>query len=180
MDAYKKITAIVLAGLLICSCAEEPAILPDPLDNLSEKERSLLGNWRYQGITIQDIDFPFASFALEPSRDQNDAGGVNSQLQRRGVNYSMERTYQLRWVDRGTYELGTEGDPNWQPNFGSWQISGDTLIHNPGLAYETKYLLGITGDFITRYSMRYMSSNGETWSPEDTVLFIERFVRDFD
>ncbi len=143
----------------------------------------LIGVWQYTSISVDGYDFLFASNNLEPGEYKDALGGERAELARRHIKYFEDGTYQLQWADRGDYSLGTEGDPNWQPSFGYYQLNeaGDSLIHNKGLPYETFYLLSIDGKQMLRTSQRYMSENSteygsrDLWRRGNIVEFTEVF-----
>ena len=165
--------------LLMGSCKQSPEDLPNPYSHLDENKKALIGTWQHSLIVANGIQFKVATSQMELSQDKNAAGGNRAELGKRMIYYAPEGTYQLRWVERGDYTLGTEGDPNWQPNFGYWQLSGDTLYHNRGTTYQQRYVVGISGDALERVSMRYMSEAnlGANWSPGDTVSQTEFFIK---
>ena len=141
-----------------------------------------MGLWNYLSVRVKDSDTDFinASIFMEPNFDSP----KRTDLDNRQVYFSAEKTYQLRWKDRGYYELGTSGDPNWQPSFGYWQFNKneDSLIFNKGQFYETRYALTMANGFMNRRSNRYMSSNfpgsgTPLWSAGDTILYKEYFIK---
>ncbi len=168
-----------LAALIICiGCVNEPESLPDPLSQLSEKEIELCKTWTYKQIMAKGNFYFFADANMELAVDINDVGGNRAQLFRRNIYYSPSGTYQLRWIERGDYELGTVGDPNWQPNFGYWELSGDTLYHNKGAYYQQKYYIEITDSTFRRRSTRYMSESYflAEWEMKEWVDQTEFFI----
>ena len=155
--------------------------------NINEFEKKLIGDWRYEYIEVNGIRMEFADENLNASNSKSAIyGGERSVLSRRWINYSVERNYQLRW-NRSTYQLGTDGDPNWQPNFGAWELNetGDKLIHNKGQAYSVTYTLSFSNnrgyEQLIRISERYMSLNSlspqNAWKAGDVVTFMEVFRR---
>ena len=171
-----------LVALNLWACNQEPTDLPRIQDHLTLEENLLVGTWVYTDVVVDDQFKPFASPVMEFNGNRGGVGGNRADLFRRKINYSADGTYQLQWVERGDYDLGTEGDPNWQPNFGSWTIRNDSLIHNQGQFYETKYRFNVSEIVFTRTSDRYMSEpdHNDGWSAGDTVIFIENFERVLD
>ena len=122
---------------------------------------------------------------MEPFRDDSE----RSDIDRRRMYFSADKNYQTRWIDRGTYSLGTEGDPNWQPGFGYWQYDEglELLICNKGLPYEFRYKVTIqsNGLELIRECDRFMSSSynnpnnssDPSWSRSETVKYVETFVK---
>lgn len=94
-------------------------------------------------------------------------------------------TYELKWVDRGDYQLCTDGDPNWQPSFGYFRSASnlDSIIHNSGLPYQEAYKISLDGDTLVREHRRYMSidaiehNNLAYWSAGQYLNYREVFVR---
>lgn len=186
MANYSKFSLIVVGVIVAVSCdynSVEPPINPE--SNLSDFEQSLLGTWQYLDIKTANATHTYADANSEPGSDLlRSFIGIRAELERRRVNYSRDRMYQLRWIDRGNYELGTEGDPNWQPNYGSWyhDPATDSVTHNIGLHYSIKYKITINGDLMERVSLRYMSSENDNrlnrnWQQGDSILFVENFIR---
>ena len=169
-------------ALLILGCNSIDQIKPE--SSLSEIEQSMVGNWRYLEIEANGSIYYFADYYLEPGTQIVTTIGQRTALTRKYINYSDVKTYQLRWVDRGNYQLGTDGEANWQPNYGSWTYDeeSDSLVHNKGLYYNVKYKVSVNGNRMTRTSLRVMTSDydeflGRTWNNGDTVLFREKFIR---
>lgn len=191
MESFIKYSLPVALLLWLTSCIEEPQNTPDPIDALTDMEEKLVGNWVYDHILIESISNPeffppihnHTTNRLEPRfSDLNGNGGEGARLFRRLVEYDKEKIYQLQWLNRGEYELGTEGDPNWQPNFGYWKINesneGVFLVHNNASPYETRYrIIGVDENKLVRQSVRYMSEAGHIHEIGDSVLFTETFIR---
>ena len=172
--------------LLLSGCNEFPTV-PDPLEGFSETEQMLLGTWSYRSVIVKEEEFVWATSEMEPGNVKATLGGERAELFRRKVNYSTEKTYQLQWIDRGNYELGTSGEPNWQPKFGSWYLNAaqDSLIHNGGTTSETAYAINFSLGTFSRTSVRYMSTdlyfNGSyLWREGEWVEFTEVFQRDIE
>lgn len=182
METYRKLkwfSLFALITLVISAC--EKKVEPTP----TISKTSLEGHWRYDNISAVGYSFIFASTNLEPGQFKDALGGERAELARRRIQYFDDGTYQLQWADRGDYSLGTEGDPNWQPSYGYYQINeaGDSLFHNKGLPYETLYIISFEGNQMIRTSQRYMSVNSKEyssvylWQRGDVVMFKEHFER---
>ena len=184
MGNYSK--SIVLSMVLFFGCQSEPEPLPTTKAELSELEALLTGTWTYRQIDIvgSSASFVWADAVMELGFDYNAMGGNRADLFRRNIHYSVDGTYQLRWTERGDYTLGTEGDPNWQPNFGYWELDGDSLIHNRGAWYEQRYFVTLSDSVLTRRHARYMSKGnadeggylGAFWRPGEYLDQIEIFT----
>lgn len=169
------ILAILLMPLFSCEKEEEPIIIED--------QNPLIGIWQYREIIVNDYGYYLASNTLEPGQYKDNLGGERAELARRYIQYFADGTYQLQWADRGDYSLGTEGDPNWQPSYGYYQLNeaGDSLYHNKGLPYECHYSIKWENEQMYRSSRRYMSTNSTEYSPLDRwrrgniVEFVEHF-----
>lgn len=172
----------ILILLIFTGCADDPAPLPDIDSGLTEEELQLSRTWQYNFINADtEEEFVYATSQMEPSKNRNTAGGNRSDLFRRRIRYFTDGTYQLQWSERGDYSLGTEGDPNWQPSYGYWELNGNQLIHNKGLPYETTYTVNVTQDEFIRTHNRYMSvpfsNNGQViWSRGEYVTYIEYLI----
>lgn len=175
MENYFKVSVALIFSIALLSCQEDPVFEQDSNQSLSEKERLLCKNWQYLKITIYSTDYKSATEFLEPLEKEN---SFRDELKRRQINYGMDRRYQLQWRDRGRYQLGTDGDPNWQPNTGFWQLNEteDSLIHNQSMGYAAKYHFYVSEDTLIRKSFRHMSQAGPTWFPDEEILFTETFV----
>lgn len=188
MVKYIKILSLIAASALLNSCNNntvEPQGSPDA--DLSDFEKSMTSTWKYLQIETEGVIYKHADRYLEPGgQGLVSTQGKRTELDRRRINYSSDKTYQLLWVDRGNYELGAANEPNWQPNFGFWYYypETDSVIHNYGLHYQIKYKITVDGNLLTRKSIRYMSSenspaNGlnRPWQKGDRVEFVEKFAR---
>jgi len=183
METYFKLVCLVLI-FLPGGCKEEVEVPPAYASLISPEEIQLSGEWQYESITVGGNSFSLADRFLTPAPQdkKTQAGGERAILSRRRVNYSQEHTYQLRW-NRSEYQLGTYGDSNWQPDFGTWMIiktaNGDSLIHNDQLHYRTAYSIEFLGKKMIRTSRRYMSGTFNTglWQAGETLEFREVFVR---
>ncbi len=171
------IKTLLLICLFLVSCSQEPDELPNWEESLTENELLLVGTWDYESINVAGEYKPFASPEMEVYGNRGAVGGNRADLFRRKIQYAMDGTYQLQWVERGDYVLGTEGDPNWQPSFGSWQLIDNTLIHNPGQYYEARYDVSLSQTNFTRSAYRFMSAPGENnrWLIGDTIMYVENF-----
>ncbi|MEQ8239854.1 MAG: hypothetical protein RIA69_11615 [Cyclobacteriaceae bacterium] len=178
MESVIKLNFIGLL-LALTACVEEPEQLPNVNDNLSEEEAALVGTWQYVSIDANGVQFRIATAQMELSQDKNAAGGNRAEIEKRRVYYAPDGTYQLRWLERGDYTLGTLDHPNWQPNFGFWQLSNDTLYHNRGATHAQSYLITLSRDKLSRSSHRYMSEalTGANWNAGDIVLQEEQFIK---
>ena len=177
MESFIKHFAALIIMVVITSCIDEASHEPYDNEVLSDRERRITGNYRYGSITANgDGPTLMADFNMEPLYVKT---SLRQELPRREIQYNRSRNYQLQWTDRGEYQLGTDGDKNWQPNFGYWHITldGDSLIHNAGQPYETRYRLYTTEDGFVRVHVRYMSEDGPSWSAGDEVVFAEHFIR---
>ena len=183
MEDYIKLL-LVSSALFVAVTACQNTPVPEPIDNLTGFEKSLVGSWRYHEIEINGMKYQHADYFLEPGTKIVSTIGKRTELSRKLVNYAPEKTYQLRWVDRGNYQLGTEGELNWQPSYGSWYHNPETdsVIHNIGLFYSVAYKITINSFQMTRISKRVMASDydmflGRPWDKGDTVVFREVFYR---
>jgi len=143
-------------------------------------EKSIIGTWRYDYIIAANTKFELANSTMELSSSTDETGGNRGFIFRRRIAYLPNGTYQLRWIERGDYQLGTEGDPNWQPAYGYWSIKDGKLIHNPGTFYETIYDFTIEPNLLTKSSSRYMSKSLAPyflWDTGDEITQTEVFVR---
>ena len=165
--------------MLLGSCIEQPDELPEINAFRTETELSLIKTWEYQHIDVSDSRYTLANSRMELGSDRNRLGGNRADIRKRRIVYYDNGTYQLKWIERGDYSLGTDGDPNWQPNFGSWELHGNRLIHNKGHYYETEYTVSITDDSFSRTSIRYMSEQliGARWEIGDEIQQTEVFRR---
>lgn len=178
MVRYFNILLVLLSSTLL-NCTEDPEINPE-VNPLSAKEALLSQKWQYALIRVQGITTVIAEPNSEPVVNMS---SVRQEIKRRWISYARDKNYQLQWDDRGNYTLGTEGDPNWQPNFGYWHLTEneDSLIHNAGQHYETRYKITIEGNRMTRASRRYMSNNLENigtihWQEGDWLIYTEEFI----
>jgi hypothetical protein len=172
---------VLLSGFLGCETQEG---FTSSDNNLSDFENSLIGNWQYVSIEVAGNQFNYADQFTEPGFLLLTSIGQRAEIERRMINYGADKLYQLRWTDRGKYQLGTEGDSNWQPNFGYWHNVPETnrVFHNEGLYYSVEYTISFSNNLMTRVSARVMSSdfdagNGRLWNKGDTVTFKEVFQR---
>lgn len=178
----RSIKLLVLVLILAACQDDEEVSAPEP-------RKAMVGLWQYDHIIVEDILVtPFADNKMEPGSFKGNLGGERAEINRRRVRYYEDGTYQLLWLDRGAYELGTDGDPNWQPSFGMYRTNQgeDSLIHNSPLFYAQAYSLSFNGDTLIRTSYRYMSSNSRDnnsgasanlWRSGDTVKYQEVFHR---
>ena len=159
--------------VLITGC--EVSDVQPKYEHLTDIESMLAREWRYDRIEINGDIYRAATEQMEiVTFDVS----LRDHLIRRKIAYLETKTYQLKWVDRGEYMLGTDGQPNWQPSYGAWSFNavGDSLFHNKGTAYEVGYKISLSEREFTRTSERYMSISGPTWNAGDEVLFIEFFT----
>jgi|GEM_PF-7083937 len=171
----------ILLFLASCSQEEEPSA---PAQN-----QGIVGLWEYESIRVEDsLETPYANDKMEPGQYKGSLGGERAEINRRRIRYYADGTYQLLWLDRGAYELGTEGEPNWQPSFGFYlgNSSGDSLYHNRNLYYQCSYSIRLENNQLIRESKRYMSTNSSTynsapyhglWRRGNEVKFVEVFRR---
>lgn len=166
-------------ALIVVACGTNPEPLPDFNAELTDQEKLLVGTWQYEQVVANGVQFRLATYEMELSQDKNNAGGNRSELKKRRIHYSSDGTYQLRWVERGDYALGTEGEPNWQPNFGYWQIVDDSLYHNRGTTYKKSYAILIVSNTLERSTLRFMTQRnlGANWDQGDTVPQTEYFIK---
>jgi len=175
---------LLITGLGLFSCEENT--IPDTPRGISEK-KSLLTNtvWRYQLVFIDNEIFTYsqADQTMEPFCGAVRA--IRDLVFKRRINYTDDNSYQLLWENRGEYNLGTEGDENWQPRFGGYKFieEENILIHNPNLPTETIYQIELSEDQLIRTSLRTMSKGSPNccglypdYNAGDEVLFIEKFV----
>ena len=180
MVAYR--TFLIGLALLLVSCAEDSIDLPEEPKKISNP---VLGTWQYVDVEVEGIHYPFANLVMEPGFNKSGLGGERAELERRRIQYFADGTYELKWVDRGDYQLGTDGDPNWQPSYGNYRLSAeeDSLYHNKGLDYEVAYTLSRSGDTLMRRHRRYMSKDGfngsgvQVWWVANRRNYTETFVR---
>lgn len=167
----------IIIILFLLACSEDPTELPVINDGLTELERQLVGTWQYEKVIVSGREYFFADSQMELGTNRNQLGGNRADLIRRKIVYYSNGTYQLKWSERGDYTLGTEGESNWQPSFGNWQIIGNTLIHNRGFFYETRYTLLFNGSQMTKISDREMTKAhfGAFWLENETVTQTEIF-----
>lgn len=167
----------IVVGMIGYGCSNDAEVLPNPNDLLSEKEILLCRSWAYVSVQVSDREYTHADPNMELGTDRAQLGGNRADLIRRYIVYHTNGTYQLKWAERGDYQLGTIDTENWQPNFGYWQLDGDMLIHNPGLFYETEYSIDVTEKTFSRTSSRYMNEafQGAVWSVGETVTQTELF-----
>ena len=171
---------VFLVAAFACSDSVDPY---SPPDQFTEKEKELIGLWNYRFIRVKDFasEFYKASMSMEPNTESSKRADLDNRL----VYFSKDKTYQLRWKDRGFYELGTKGDPNWQPSFGYWELnsSEDSLIFNRGQYYEKRFkIVTLDNSQLTRESDRFMSStfshpNFPSWSRGDWIKYKEYFIK---
>ena len=179
MANYYKIIILTLFVVFGSCETPEPEEIPSVNSDLSNIELNLINIWQYDSI-VGDSNrrFIVANGQLEVGINRNGLGGNRADLFRRRIKYFNNKTYQLQWTERGEYDLGTENEPNCQPNFGFWHIEGDTLIHNSGMFYETKYHIQIEGKNLIRSSIRFMSGCETCYYLQgDVIPFIEYFQR---
>ena len=112
MVKYINKFSLLIAVILFISCKNntvEPQGSPDA--HLSDFEKSMTSTWRYLQIETEDVIYKHADRYSEPGGlGLVSTQGKRTELERRRINYSIDKTYQLLWVDRGNYELGTEND----------------------------------------------------------------------
>ena len=165
-------------AIVVCSCAKDPEELPELNSSNTAIEELLTQTWQYEEIEAADSRYELASSEMELGSDRNALGGNRADISKRRIVYYSNGTYQLKWIERGDYSLGTVGDPNWQPNFGTWELDNNTLIHTKGLFYETTYTVSLSESSFRRTSTRYMSEQltGARWEPEEYVQQTEIFT----
>jgi len=170
------LTKIIIVLMVIFSCTQVEN--PVPENGYSDTEKKLFGTWQYQFIAVGNQEFTLAEFDLNPRKTKT---SERQELFRRRIYYGDTFTYQLRFIDRGDYQLGTENTENFQPEFGAFVLDeeNDSLIHNAGTVYETRYAftLDASGKNFTRTSFRYMSGDGPNWNPGQYVIFKEVFTK---
>ncbi|MFY0627255.1 MAG: hypothetical protein JXR07_13225 [Reichenbachiella sp.] len=179
MVNYFKYSIICFLSFLL-ACEETPVEPLNHLDTLTETERSFVGTWTYISIIAAGETYLYADPYMEfNGNGRASLGGNRADLFRRKIKYSDDHTYQIQWVERGDYALGTEDSQNWQPNFGTWEVEGDSLIHNASLYYEVKYNYAFSGNNFSRSSKRYMTepAGSGAWQATDTISFVERFIK---
>lgn len=176
-----KYLLVLLIFLGACAESDSP-IEPSPA-------KGIVGLWQYEYLVVADsLETPFANNRMEPGTYKGTLGGERAEINRRQVRYFKDGTYQLLWLDRGSYQLGTEDSPNWQPSYGLYQVSAgdDSLWHNAPFYYAYPYSIRIDGDTLIRTSQRYMSSNSRDfsgapfqslWNSGDRVEYKEVFIR---
>ena len=175
-----------LGSITLHGCNDEIELTGVNSYERSEKERLLSDvQWRYvtNGIKFQrfggDVQ-PWNMFDeyLEP------VGGLafRNRITKRGVKYDLEMMYQLRWSNRGEYNLGYPESSNWQPKVGTWKLddTGNILIHNPHMEFEQRYtILELTSNKFVRVHQRFMRTSlnqGSVQFPAGTIVtFIEEF-----
>lgn len=180
MVRYIKLFSLLF---ILGACTEDTDVsAPEPIP-------AIVGLWQYDHIIVEDILVtPLADNKMEPGTFKGNLGGERAEINRRRVRYYEDGTYQLLWLDRGAYELGTDGDPNWQPSYGMYRCNAgeDSLFHNLPLHYQQAYALSFEADTLIRTSYRYMSSysrnnnNGAAtnlWREGDIVKYQEVFYR---
>jgi len=174
------IKILIFFLIVTLACEPAPELIPDYSENLSEEKKAILGTWRYEYVAVGSTKFEFADNTMELSLGAGDVGGNRAFLFRRRIAYLPDGTYQLRWIERGDYQLGTEGDPNWQPSFGYWEIIDGKLVHNPKTFYETVYEYSVSESALRKTFERYMSLeyiNLGAWNAGDTVRQSEVFIK---
>lgn len=181
MANYSRI--LVLLCLLSACELDQNSSLAEP------KAEGIIGTWQYHELFVADVmRTPFANNLMEPGIWKGDLGGERAEINRRQIRYYEDGSYQITWLDRGAYELGTEGTPNWQPGFGTFRLKadGDSLIHNALTPSAYDYAIELKGDTLVRTSLRYMSSYSSqfsgsfytgAWNVGDYVKYQEIFVR---
>lgn len=144
------------------------------VEDLTEREKEIVGLWRYDKIFAKRNEYEFADRDNEPTFIRNQS----RILARRYIRYTEEKVYELVWFEPfGRYQLGTEDHPSWQPDFGAWKIEGSKLTHNASSDYEVLYNVQISNNSMGRTYQRIMSSNTADWSAGDTLVITETFVR---
>ncbi len=181
-----------LLALLLCftfvSC-EESVDAPRYTVDQTDVEALLTSTWKYKALYVDGEYFIAADSVMNPAKgDLNRFGGARAYLFRREIQYREDGHYQLLWEDRGQYALGTHGDPNDQPNFGSWRIDESSaqhrLIHNAFTDQETVYTIELTDTSFVCSHIRYMSRSSSEcgavqayWDADSYVHYVEHFVR---
>lgn len=165
---------IFIGFIVLAACSSTPEELPQINDN------NLIHNtWIYDFITVDgsDTEYRFANSRMELTTNRATAGGNRGDLFRRQIVYYSNGTYQLKWAERGDYTLGTDGEQNWQPSFGSWELTGDRLVHNPGHYYEQVYIISLSQNTLSRTTDRQMleANQGASWLPGEIVTQTEYF-----
>lgn len=181
MANYSKL--LVLLCLLSACELDQNKSISEP------KPMGIVGTWQYHELFVADVmRTPFANNRMEPGIWKGDLGGERAEINRRQIRYYEDGSYQITWQDRGAYELGTEGTPNWQPSFGIFRLTadGDSLYHNVIQPNEYHYAIELRGDTLIRTSLRYMStyssqysgsSFNDIWEIGDYVKYQEIFIR---
>jgi hypothetical protein len=180
MNMVNCIKIFVASIVFFAGCTPTPEPLPNYEDNLTDIEKSLLGTWRYEHVLARSMTFEYADNTMELSQHSDGIGGNRAYLFRRRIAYLPDKTYQLRWIERGDYQLGTENYDNWQPSYGYWSIIDGKLIHNSGTDYETEYELTIEDTTMTRTSDRMMLKAYFPyiqWDSEDIIRQTEVFIK---
>lgn len=177
MENYSKVAMLLL--IMLFACQDDPESLPDVNSSQSIQEQLLSTRWVYERVVARGTDYFFANGRMELGNNRNALGGNRADLVRRQIQYDENGTYQLKWAERGDYALGTEGEANWQPDFGSWELRGDTLVHNSNFFYETKYVISLDDISFSRTSFRLMveANQGAQWTRGEVVQQTEVFKR---
>ena len=172
------LTKALCLTILLYSCVEDPEELPEVNEFRTAEEELLTQTWQYEEIEAADSRYNLASSKMELGSDRNALGGNRADISKRRIVYYSNGTYQLKWIERGDYSLGTEGDPNWQPNFGTWELTENTLTHNKGFYYETAYTIALSESNLLRTSTRFMSEQliGARWESGEYVQQTEIFT----
>ena len=187
MANYKNYILFVGCLLIFTTCDEiEPT--PHTPKASSELEDLLISStWYYSYIYVESRKYWYeqATENLEPLGVGAGVSSFRDLINKRGIVYSKDGTYQLIWDPRGDYDLGTPGDENWQPRFGSYELdeASMTLTHNKGLPDETVYSITLDEEGFIRTSKRVMSEDAfrqtgflnPDYKRGDEVVFIEWF-----
>jgi len=173
-----RVLFFVSVSTVVFSC--NPEVQPHERARLSDLEDQIVGSWRYSSIQVNGSSYSKADQIMEPF-----GGGVESLrdlIDKRGITYSADKAYQLRWTTRGDYQMGSDSGPNWQPFIGYWNFNatGDSLIHNNNQGFEVRYGIRFSRNTLIRTSIRTMemdeqNTNNPSWKKGDQVIYTEFF-----
>ena len=169
---------ILLITIIVSTACSNKDVTPDQRVQ-PEGDLAILTSktWRYLSIAGTDWSTTLADQNMEPLCEE---GSLDKLVAKRRIRYSIDGTYLISWEALGEYDLGTEGDPNWQPRFGSYIFLEDEkkLIHNPNQDNQIEYNVDLSEDLFIRSSNRYMSksSSCSDYQSGRLIYFEETFL----
>ena len=90
---FKNYLRLLTVILLSLGCNSVDPVKPE--SGLSEFEEALVGNWQYVTVNVRGTTYYHVDYYLEPGTKLVTTIGKRTELSRKYVNYSADKTYQL-------------------------------------------------------------------------------------